>query len=97
MQKVTVTGWAGQKKILKAIMKTGLRVEPWTICYNPQFHDFNHFYEQHKTFECSANPSSHRRRGKIVHEHTYDPYPLANDDDGFMMFNDDNTSGCSIM
>ncbi|XP_056684834.1 heavy metal-associated isoprenylated plant protein 28-like isoform X2 [Spinacia oleracea] len=102
-QKVTVTGWAEQKKIQKAIMKTGLRVEAWTMPYNPQFQDFDHFYEQHKSFNYRPNPSSHHKNNGnivVVHERTYDPLPLVdnnNGDDTFTMFNDDNPSGCSIM
>ncbi|XP_057544498.1 heavy metal-associated isoprenylated plant protein 45-like [Amaranthus tricolor] len=98
LQKVSVTGWADQNKIQKAIMKTGLRVEPWTMPYIPQLHDFNHFYKQHKTFKLTANTSSHRKKGKIIHERTFDPQPLIYEDtDAFAIFNDDNPSGCSIM
>ncbi|XP_021766106.1 heavy metal-associated isoprenylated plant protein 45-like [Chenopodium quinoa] len=98
MQKVTVTGWAEQKKIHKAIMKTGLRAEPWTMPYNPQFQDFNKFYEQHRSFIYRPNPTSHHKNGNIVHERTSDPLPLVdNGDDAFIMFNDDNPSGCSVM
>lgn len=98
LQKVSVTGWADQNKMQKAIIKTGLRVEPWTMTYNPQLHDFNHFYKQHKTFKLTANTSSHRKKGKIVHERTFDPQPLIYEDaDAFAVFNDDNPSGCSIM
>ena len=66
--------------------------------YIPQLHDFNHFYKQHKTFKLTANTSSHRKKGKIIHERTFDPQPLIYEDtDAFAIFNDDNPSGCSIM
>lgn len=98
MQKVSVTGWAEQKKMLKAISKTGLRVEPWMMPYNAQYHDFNHFYKQHKTFKLTPNASSHRKWGKVVHERTFDPQPMIEEDTGaYTMFNDDNPHGCSIM
>ncbi|XP_010485988.1 PREDICTED: heavy metal-associated isoprenylated plant protein 20-like [Camelina sativa] len=34
-QKVTVTGYADQKKVLKKVRKTGRRAELWQLPYNP--------------------------------------------------------------
>ncbi|KAL0301437.1 UNVERIFIED_CONTAM: Heavy metal-associated isoprenylated plant protein 28 [Sesamum radiatum] len=36
LQKVTVTGWADQKKVLKTVRKTGRRAELWQFPYNPE-------------------------------------------------------------
>ncbi|KAK7859516.1 heavy metal-associated isoprenylated plant protein 28 [Quercus suber] len=47
-QKVTVTGWADQKKVLKAVRKTGRRAELWQLPYNPEHQDYTyHYYNQH--------------------------------------------------
>ncbi|KAJ0051839.1 hypothetical protein Pint_01294 [Pistacia integerrima] len=43
-QKVTVMGWAEQKKVLKTVRKTGRRAELWPYPYNPEYH--NYYYQQ---------------------------------------------------
>ncbi|KAL6282453.1 hypothetical protein ACE6H2_013382 [Prunus campanulata] len=50
MQKVTVMGWADQKRVLKAVRKTGKRAELWPYPYNPQYHNINNlqYYRQHQ-------------------------------------------------
>ncbi|KAF7803336.1 heavy metal-associated isoprenylated plant protein 28-like [Senna tora] len=37
MQKVSVMGWADQKKILKTVRKIGKKAELWPYPYNPQY------------------------------------------------------------
>ncbi|KAL0442662.1 UNVERIFIED_CONTAM: Heavy metal-associated isoprenylated plant protein 28 [Sesamum latifolium] len=45
MQKVTVTGWADQNKVLKTVRKTGRKAELWPFPYNPEYHNFyTHYY-----------------------------------------------------
>ncbi|OVA13645.1 Heavy metal-associated domain [Macleaya cordata] len=47
MQKVTVTGYADQKKVLKTVRKTGRRAELWPFPYNPEYNSYtNHYYNQ---------------------------------------------------
>ncbi|CAI9773235.1 unnamed protein product [Fraxinus pennsylvanica] len=56
MQKVTVTGWAEQKKVLKAVRKTGRTAELWPYPYNPEYHGYAPFYyNQYYTSESPAN------------------------------------------
>ncbi|XP_027109673.1 heavy metal-associated isoprenylated plant protein 29-like [Coffea arabica] len=47
MQKVTVTGYADQEKVLKTVRKTGRLAELWPFPYNPEYHDFNYAYYSH--------------------------------------------------
>ncbi|KAK9689910.1 hypothetical protein RND81_09G090200 [Saponaria officinalis] len=44
MQKVTVNGYADQKKILKAARKSGRRAELWQFPYQPELRSFTHQY-----------------------------------------------------
>ncbi|XP_038895307.1 heavy metal-associated isoprenylated plant protein 28-like isoform X2 [Benincasa hispida] len=46
-QKVTVMGWAKQKKILKAVRRNGRTAELWPYPYNPQYHGFLHHYQHY--------------------------------------------------
>ncbi|KAA8519668.1 hypothetical protein F0562_013887 [Nyssa sinensis] len=64
-QKVTVTGWADRNKVLKTVRKTGRTPELWPYPYNPEYHNFTHFfYNQHHnqnhptTYYTSDQPSS---------------------------------------
>lgn len=48
LQKVTVTGWAEQKKVLKAVRKNGRRAELWQLPYNPEHDNCSDPYPQHQ-------------------------------------------------
>ncbi|KAM0939614.1 putative heavy metal-associated domain, HMA, heavy metal-associated domain superfamily [Dioscorea sansibarensis] len=48
MQKVTVTGYVEQKKVLKTVRKTGRRAVLWPYTYNSEYNNGNnHYYPQH--------------------------------------------------
>lgn len=42
LQKVIVTGYADQKKVLKTVRKTGRRAEIWQLPYNPELRNHNY-------------------------------------------------------
>ncbi|KNA05815.1 hypothetical protein SOVF_186890 [Spinacia oleracea] len=54
MQKVTVTGSAEQKKVVKAVRRTGRRAELWQFPYNPELRSYTHQYPN----QCQSNGSS---------------------------------------
>ncbi|XP_010277036.1 PREDICTED: heavy metal-associated isoprenylated plant protein 20-like isoform X2 [Nelumbo nucifera] len=56
MQKVTVTGWAEQRKVLKAVRKTGKRAELWPYPYNPEYHDYTHRYNYYNQQHFQSHP-----------------------------------------
>ncbi|KAL3851382.1 hypothetical protein ACJIZ3_013264 [Penstemon smallii] len=100
MQKVTVTGWADQKKVLKTVRKTDRNAELWPFPYNPEYHDYTYHYygtpadyEQHSTY-------NYRKHGYNGHEHGYYQQPPSSvilDERTTVMFSDDNATGCTIM
>lgn len=47
LHKVTVTGWADQKKVVKAVRRTGLRAELWQLPYNADGNSYP-LYDQHR-------------------------------------------------
>ncbi|XP_068664459.1 heavy metal-associated isoprenylated plant protein 28-like [Aristolochia californica] len=108
MQKVTVTGYADQRKVLKTVRKTGRRAELWPFPYNPEIHAHNqHLYNQHHQTPSSylsyAAPSSHYN----YYKHGYDSHDYGNysrpassnvvSDRAGAMFSDDNPNACSVM
>ncbi|KAA8524254.1 hypothetical protein F0562_010677 [Nyssa sinensis] len=60
MQKVTVTGWADQKKVLKTARKGGRRAELWPS-YNPEYdhNHTNHYYNQHQNGAVSVTTTQY--------------------------------------
>ncbi|XP_009759549.1 heavy metal-associated isoprenylated plant protein 28-like [Nicotiana tabacum] len=107
MQKVTVTGWAEQKKVLKTVRKTGRKAELWPYPYNSEYHNYMHhyydtFYSTPATYFAHQPSSSYnyREHGYNGHAHGYYaelPYNTIFDERTRHMFSDDNATGCSIM
>ncbi|XP_010279117.1 PREDICTED: heavy metal-associated isoprenylated plant protein 22-like [Nelumbo nucifera] len=109
MQKVTVTGWAEQKKVLKAVRKTGRRAELWPYPYNPEYHSYTqqYYYNQHHyhsypyTYYASQSSSyNYRKHGYDGHDHGYyqpPPYSTIIDERTGAVFSDENPNACSIM
>ncbi|CAK9152602.1 unnamed protein product [Ilex paraguariensis] len=111
MQKVTVTGWAEQKKVLKTVRKTGRQAELWPFPYNPEYHDFTNYY-YYNQYHHQSNPSSYLtfqqppssynyfKHGYNGHDHGYyhqPPFSTIVDEPTRAMFSDENANACSIM
>ncbi|CDO96784.1 unnamed protein product [Coffea canephora] len=106
MQKVTVTGYADQEKVLKTVRKTGRLAELWPFPYNPEYHDFNYAYYNHyyrnpaTNFSYSFSSYNYEVHGYNGHDHGYyhkPPFSTVIDDRTRYMFSDENAHGCSIM
>ncbi|KAG6778863.1 heavy metal-associated isoprenylated plant protein 29 [Populus alba] len=111
MQKVTVMGWADQRKVLKAVRKTGRRAELWPYPYNPESCNFNqqYYYQQQRqeqdTVTYYANykptpPYNYDKHGCNEEESGYyqkPAYAAIVDEEASAIFSDDNPHACSIM
>ncbi|KAJ8626605.1 hypothetical protein MRB53_019912 [Persea americana] len=108
MQKVTVTGWADQKKVLKTVRKTGRRAELWPFPYQPEYHPYTqHYYHQlhqshHQTYTAPQPSSSYNyyKHGYDDHGYGYYHRPAHStivDERAGAMFSDENPNACSIM
>ncbi|XP_065864899.1 heavy metal-associated isoprenylated plant protein 28 [Euphorbia lathyris] len=104
MQKVTVTGWADQKKVLKTVRKTGRRAELWQLPYNPQS---NQYINQHEingplTYHAPQPSSSYNyyKHGYDSNDQGYYGHPVQSSIFSHQTgstFSDENPHGCSIM
>lgn len=108
LQKVTVTGWAEQKKVLKTVRKTGRRAELWQLPYNPQ--EFQNHYQQ-PLHHCNGPVMSHYApqpsSSYNYYKHGYDSLdrsyyhnPGHSNIFGYQTgaaFSDENPHGCSVM
>ncbi|GMN68851.1 hypothetical protein TIFTF001_037900 [Ficus carica] len=111
LQKVTVTGYADQKKVLKTVRKTGRRAELWLLPYNPQEYESvtnPYFYQHHcngPVTHYAPQPSSSYNYYKHGYSSTYDHsynYNAGRSSNIFgyqtaAAFSDENPHGCSIM
>ncbi|XP_010277033.1 PREDICTED: heavy metal-associated isoprenylated plant protein 22-like [Nelumbo nucifera] len=110
MQKVTVTGWADQKKVLKTVRKTGRRAELWPFPYNPELrgstnlHYNQNYYQSRASCYASHQPSSsynYYKHGYAGHHRGYYQPPAHSTIFGERFganFSDENPTGaCSIM
>ncbi|KAK2972156.1 hypothetical protein RJ640_018224 [Escallonia rubra] len=112
LQKVTVNGWADEKKVLKTVRKTGRRAELWQFPYNPELLNHNvtnHYDHQHHysgpatyfTAQSSGSSYNYYKHGYDSHERGY-YNPSAHSSTIFghqtgAAFSDENPDACSIM
>lgn len=109
MQKVTITGWADQKKVLKTVRKTGRRAELWQFPYSADHNNFS--TDQYYNQQCNGplnnyapQPSSwynYYKHGYDGPSHGYSQNP-ANSTSAYgyqttAAFSDENPHACSIM
>ncbi|XP_059440606.1 heavy metal-associated isoprenylated plant protein 29-like [Corylus avellana] len=109
MQKVTVTGWINQEKVLKTVRRTGRRAELWPYPYNPEYQNFtgynNYYHHQSQpttTYYASESISSyndyvHGYNGQEYSHYPQIPYPNVYDSQATAIFSEENPHACSIM
>lgn len=98
MQKVTVIGWAEQKKVLKTVRKSGRRAELWPYPYNPEYHAFTRHYFASPKPSSSYNYYKHGYSDGEDFGYYHKPIGATMiNDKAVSMFSNDNPHACSIM
>lgn len=96
-QKVTVTGYVEERKVIKAVRRTGRKAELWPFPYDAEYYPFALQYLEDSTFSSTHNYYRHGYTS-TVHGYFPDPaYSMIVDDHAFALFNDDNVHACVIM
>ncbi|KAM7256537.1 hypothetical protein ACFE04_012278 [Oxalis oulophora] len=70
MQKVTVMGWADQKKVLKAVRKTGRRAELWPYPYNPEYDNHHKYNNYNQQYQPQYNRQQSQRYEAVSRQHS---------------------------
>ncbi|XP_041026542.1 heavy metal-associated isoprenylated plant protein 45-like [Juglans microcarpa x Juglans regia] len=96
-QKVTVTGYVEQRKVLKVVRRTGRKAEFWPFPYDTEYYPYASQYLDESTYSSSYNYYRHGFN-ESVHgyfpDQAYDTVP----DPTVHLFSDDNVHAyCSIM
>ncbi|KAG7958923.1 hypothetical protein I3843_10G044600 [Carya illinoinensis] len=96
-QKVTVTGYVEQRKVLKMVRRTGRKAEFWPFPYDSEYYPYASQYLDESTYSSSYNYYRHGFN-ESVHgyfpDQAYDTVP----DQTVHLFSDDNVHAyCSIM
>ncbi|XP_057796250.1 heavy metal-associated isoprenylated plant protein 28 [Salvia miltiorrhiza] len=102
LQKVTATGWADQKKVLKSVRKTGRRAELWQFPYNPEMRNHNVTGHHDHNQQNYGGPTPGSSYNYYKHGYDHHAYTYAGSSTIFGTrtgdtFSDENPRACSIM
>ncbi|KAL6208276.1 hypothetical protein ACLB2K_019227 [Fragaria x ananassa] len=73
-QKVTVTGYVDQRKVLKVVRRTGRKAEFWPFPYDSEYYPYAAQYLDESTYSSSYNYYMHGYNETV---HGYFPDPLC--------------------
>ncbi|KAB2604085.1 copper transport protein ATX1 [Pyrus ussuriensis x Pyrus communis] len=96
-QKVTVTGYVDQRKVLKVVRRTGRRAEFWPFPYDSEYYPYASQYFDESTYSSSYNYYMHGYNESV---HGYFPDQLYSTvaDNTVHLFSDDNVHAyCTLM
>lgn len=95
MEKVTVTGYVDQQKILKEVRRKGKRAEFWPNPDLPMyFTSANDYFRDEESFRQTYNYWKHGYNGD---KHGQLSAPPRGEDRVSNMFNDDDVNACVVM
>ncbi|KAF5474324.1 hypothetical protein F2P56_006233 [Juglans regia] len=96
-QKVTVTGYIDQRKVLKMVRRTGRKAEFWPFPYDTEYYPYASHYLDESTYSSSYNYYRHGFN-ESVHGYFPDQAYSTVSDQTVHLFSDDNVHAyCSIM
>ncbi|KAK9266695.1 hypothetical protein L1049_020890 [Liquidambar formosana] len=96
-QKVTVTGYVDQRKVLKVVRRTGRKAEFWPYPYDSEYYPYASQYLDESTYSSTYNYYMHGFN-ESVHGYFPDlPYSTILDDETTHYFSEENVHACSIM
>ncbi|KAJ0028171.1 heavy metal-associated isoprenylated plant protein 45-like [Pistacia vera] len=96
-QKVTVTGYIDQRKVLKVVRRTGRKAEFWPFPYDSEYYPYASTYLDESTYTSSYNYYRHGFN-ESVHGYFPDQAYSTIPDETVHLFSEDNVHAfCRIM
>ncbi|KAF5745668.1 Heavy metal transport/detoxification superfamily protein isoform 1 [Tripterygium wilfordii] len=96
-QKVTVTGYVDQRKVLKMVRRTGRKAEFWPFPYDSEYYPYASQYLDESNYASSYNYYRHGFN-ESVHGYFPDQAYSTVDDNTVHLFSEDNVHAyCTIM
>lgn len=96
-QKVTVTGYVDERKVLKVVRRTGRKAEFWPFPYDSEYYPYASTYLDESTFTSSYNYYMHGFN-ENVHGYFPDQAYATVPDETVHLFSEDNVHAyCIIM
>jgi len=74
LQKVTVTGWVDQEKVLEKVRKTGKKAELWPFPYNPEVFGFTQYDHGNMLYTPHSHPTTYFHGEQQVDDITMHSY-----------------------
>ncbi|KAI4348529.1 hypothetical protein L6164_009242 [Bauhinia variegata] len=96
-QKVTVSGYVDQGKVLKMVRRTGRRAEYWPFPYDSEYYPYASQYLDESTFTTSYNYYRHGFNENVRGYFPDQAYSTVADDTVFLFSEDNVHTYCSIM
>ncbi|KAH9325080.1 hypothetical protein KI387_005258, partial [Taxus chinensis] len=97
LQKVSVSGYIDQKKVLNAVRKCGKKAELWAYPYDNEYNSYIDRYYEKETYRSSYNYRKHGYNGSSHGYFQNAPYSTLVNDKLSDMFTDENPHACTIM
>ncbi|XP_059647279.1 heavy metal-associated isoprenylated plant protein 45 [Cornus florida] len=96
-QKVTVTGYVDQRRVLKVVRRTGRRAEFWPFPYDSEYYPYASQYLDESTFSTTYNYYNHGYNESVHGYYPTQAYDTLVDDKVLEIFSTENVHACNIM
>ncbi|CAK9139575.1 unnamed protein product [Ilex paraguariensis] len=96
-QKVTVTGYVDQRRVLKVVRRTGRKAEFWPYPYDNDYYPYAAQYLDESTFSSTYNYYMHGYNESMHGYLPNLPYSTIIDDQVADLFSVENVNSCNIM
>ncbi|GLJ41288.1 hypothetical protein SUGI_0854650 [Cryptomeria japonica] len=97
LQKVRVSGYIDQEKVIKTVRRCGKKAELWPYPYHTEYTCYTDRYYERPTFDSNYNYRKHGYNGSSHGYYQKAPYSTVVDDKLADLFSDENPHACRIM
>lgn len=96
-QKVTVTGYADRREVLRAARRTGRAAEFWPWPYDGEYYPFAIQYLVDDTYVATDRYYRHGYNDPMIGSYPCHAFTHVLDDAALAVFHEDNVHACTVM